>query len=129
MPALPVVLILGSLTPALAMTTLDDLRWERRLVVAFGDPESAAVDTLRYHLKQMEEQVSERDVDVYLVADESVIPLTSVERALGDDSRATLIGARQSEGAPFEMILIGKDGGRKASSTNPGDVGAFMDKD
>ena len=130
------VVVAGEVAP----TSLDALRWQRRLIVAFGDA-PAEVETLERLVDENACRLDERDTDVYRVTSEAALPLSAGAVRLDDASRAALMeltrvpktGRASDERTgdappgPFELVLIGKDGGVKRRAPAADALPDFLD--
>lgn len=106
--------------------TLDSLQWSRRVVLAFAAHGSERADDLRAAVERSACRVADRDLAVYLVRDGAPEPLDGAP-ALSGERGADLRAVFRPGDPRFEMILIGKDGGVKARSADPGDLDRFFD--
>ena len=121
--ALPLLLATLLAAPASALT-LDDLRWERRLVLAYGEPEGTEMRRLQALAAERSCAVAERDLAIYRVRAGRGVPLTPGAEPL-DDPRLETLGSGKR---PFGMVLVGKDGGVKARGTTADALGDLLDR-
>ena len=88
---------------------------DRRTVVAFGTPGSEKMARLG--------RLVDRDVDVRLV------DVAELEAGAGDDTAlGRLARLRGPDAGPFELVLVGKDGGVKARADDPDALDAFLER-
>lgn len=93
---------------------------DRRLIVAFGDPASSVMERLKSLVDGERCRLVERDVDVRYV---DVAEL----RAPRDEGLERLARLRDPAAGPFELVLVGKDGGVKARAADPEALPGFLD--
>lgn len=133
-PADPAV---GATSDAPEPVSLDALRWQRRLVVAFGDVPSE-IASLERLVDEHACRLAERDTDVHRVTEDAVVPLSAGAARLdaaARDALAALHDATASEryeagsaaASAFELVLIGKDGGVKRRAPTADALPGFLD--
>ena len=122
-----VVLINATMSMPSHSSTLDEIRWQKRLIVAFGAEPTPNTSVFIEHVTAALCDLAERDVDVYLINDSVAKALTTNAKPLDVDSVDKLQLSRKDYALPFEMILIGKDGGTKTQSSTPRDLQRFLD--
>jgi hypothetical protein len=94
---------------------LDDYRWKNRIVLVFTESEgSQAYREFIGAWKSAKEGAEERDLLLFQIVGEGTGkgPFGPLQPAEEDDLRKTFASA----GRPFEIVLIGKDGGVKSRS-------------
>jgi len=106
---------------------LGDIRWHKRLIVAYAAGSSIDASVFRERIEALLCDLAVRDVEVHLIDRNVAVALTQSSTPLDSDSIDTLQAARTDTSLPFEMILIGKDGGSKAHSFKPHDLQLFLD--
>ena len=116
----------GSAGLANASTSLAELLWNNRLIVAFSNGESDMNTQLRDWVQSHECDLLERDVQVYLVTNQQATAVGDAPGALDAESIDTLEARRQTPEASFEVMLIGKDGGVKSSATSLSALPEFL---
>ena len=93
---------------------LDDLRWQHRVVLVFAPGSEAAQAQAR--LEQLSLQVEERDIAWFVLGDSSLT--TNYPGKLDNGLRAQITNRYFTpEPAELAVVLIGKDGGLKARSS------------
>ncbi len=97
---------------------------DRRLVVAFGTPGSAAMARLERLVADARCRLVDRDVDVRFV------DVAELDSAGGGAAPALvrLAGLRGADAGSFELVLVGKDGGVKARADDPDALSAFLER-
>ena len=108
-------------------STLDEIRWHKRLIVAFSAEPDPNTSVFIEYVTATLCDLADRDVNVYLINDAVAEALTANAKPLDVDSVDNLQASRKDSALPFEMILIGKDGGAKAHSSSPRDLQRFLD--
>ena len=120
------VLLVGMLFGMSAgASTLDELRWERRLVFAFGADEAsrrALADLVAARACELDD----RDVDVHLVDADTLVPLSEGARPLDEASADAVRRLASDAGRGLELVLVGKDGGVKRRATDVAALDDFM---
>ncbi|MEL7492206.1 MAG: DUF4174 domain-containing protein [Pseudomonadota bacterium] len=106
------------LTPAAGTSrTLDDYKWEKRVLVIASERSADALVTQLDYFSGEEAAMSDRHMVVIQISDGRSIPL------FGDDTAppaGRMIEALEIDtAAPFTFLLIGKDGGVKLRETAP----------
>ncbi|WP_062211148.1 DUF4174 domain-containing protein [Aureimonas sp. AU12] len=98
--------------------TLDDLRWDKRvLVLVAADADSEALARQRREILSNEAALGERDMLVFAIVDGRAAPVYGTPPS---DAPADIARRLGVEGRPsFEAILVGKDGGVKWRSAEP----------
>ena len=101
---------------------------DRRTVVAFGTPGSEKMVRLERLVDGARCRLVDRDVDVRLVDVADLEAFGADAAAVGDGSSARLARMRGPDAGPFELVLVGKDGGVKARADDPDALGAFLER-
>ena len=101
---------------AKSYTSVEQLRWKHRLIVAVQNQQSIDKATLENWVRERACQLNERDVVFLLIEDERVQELTRVGVALNKDGIKGLMNRSGSDNQMSQFLLIGKDGGIKARS-------------
>ena len=104
--------------------SLETLRWQRRLVVAFGDAPDELAELERV-VRERACALRERDTDVHHVRSGGAMPLTDGSAPLDGSARDALAAVHRGEG--FELVLIGKDGGVKRRAGRADALPDFLD--
>lgn len=103
--------------PALAAADLSAVKWGNRVLVLFAEPGDARYGQQQDLLDAVRDGLAERDVLVLGVVGESVSTLFG--DLSGFDVDAVRHAAGRNTAEPFEVVLIGKDGGVKQRWTTP----------
>ena len=119
--------VVAALSFAAALSTVSGAHaGDRRTVVAFGTPGSEKMVRLERLVDDERCRLVDRDVDVRLV---DVAELESSAAAAGDDTAlGRLARLRGPDAGPFELVLVGKDGGVKARADDPDALPAFLER-
>jgi hypothetical protein len=107
--------------------SIDDLRWNYRLIVAFQPDNDADQTALSTWVAQNSCQLTERHTLVISLRNDKPTLLTETPISIDPDSLATLARSRAFADSEFEMLLIGKDGGIKARSTSVDELDSFIE--
>lgn len=121
------VLINSSMSILGHSNTLNEMRWHKRLIVAFATEARPATLIFKNHVEAASCDLAERHVDFYLIEDMAAIAYTSKALPMTSESILKLQSLRSHTTSPFEMLLIGKDGGLKATSLQASDLNRFLD--
>ena len=129
LPCLPTLLLLATTVNAVS---LDDLRWQRRLVIAHGGDarERAAFESL---VAEEACRLADRDIDVYLVGESEVRPLSAAAAPLDSGAAAALAALADRSGGGdahadgLGLTLIGKDGGVKRRADGAAALADFFE--
>ena len=97
------------------MLTLDDLRWEKRIVVTFSNDQKIN-ETLEDELKDSNHEINDRDIIYFLISPTTT--LSNSESYLSLEDLGYLIHEHFNNEDQFKVILIGKDGGVKMEKNN-----------
>ena len=97
-------------------TSVEQLKWKHRLIVAVQYQQPVDRATLATWVRERSCQLSERDVVFLLIEDKRAHELTRVGVALDTDSIKALINRSASDSQTSQFLLIGKDGGIKSRS-------------
>lgn len=125
---------LASLLMAVGMTSSASTFNDRRVIVAYGSPGSAALDELQQLIDTRRCELLDRDVDVHIVDAKEIAMLASIEvtppaqspTKSRTEARVASLIAWRGDGE-FELVLVGKDGGVKARATKPEALDEFLD--
>lgn len=121
---IPVILFCFSL---IAMAeTLTDYQWKNRLIVAFVQVDSEHARAFKQKVDALECQLDDRDLLVFIISDKQAHGVNKPAVSLDQQSVTRLISRRYEPDEPFEMLLIGKDGGIKARSGNTRQLQDFL---
>ncbi len=118
LPFLLTIIALTAIADTFPEASLDSLKWEKRIVLLFGDDEeSPEIVKMRDALAEREDEVEDRDIVVF------VVPL--------DEERGRTLAERWGiELGRFTYLLIGKDGTEKDRSNDvvePDEIFALID--
>lgn len=122
-----VLLINSTMNLSSHANTLEEIRWQKRVVIAFASTLDKKASTFKQDIENSRCKLDERDVDVYLIDGAKALSLTHGAKPLDEASIELLQGSRRDSSESFEMILIGKDGGIKAGSYTPQDLRLFIE--
>lgn len=121
-------MVLLALTGGLAMNSHADYS-NRRQIIVFTEPGSVPGESVERSVDALRCELVERDTDVRMV-DISELPDTSTTATSEsrDNERILfeLVKLRGSERPDFELVLIGKDGGVKARTSDPNALEDFL---
>ena len=106
--------------------TLTDYQWKNRLLVAFIQDDAALETEFTKQIDTLACELKNRDLIVFVVSGEVARSLNQGSESLDEQSFATLKSRREFPDASFEMLLIGKDGGIKASSADATQLPDFL---
>lgn len=106
---LVVLLLLLIVAPSNAELELESYRWENRVLILFGTPESPALQEQRAILAKDPEGLSERDLLI-----------------LEPPSTESLQNRYRITPEEFTVILVGKDGGEKLRQDHPVTLGELF---
>ena len=102
---------------------------DRRQVIVFAAADSSSGEHVRSLVSDLSCQLRERDTDVRFV-DINDLPdeaeSTAGQKAPEDSVLAELMQLRSKEQPEFEMLLVGKDGGGKARTSDPDALEDFI---
>lgn len=101
----------------------------RRQIIVFATPESESGREVRSSVDALSCQLIDRDTDVRFVdiselPDTGGAPSTGLRDNMGMD--VELMRLRSDEHPDFELVLIGKDGGVKARTSDPSAMEDFL---
>ncbi|MES1950635.1 hypothetical protein S4A8_07250 [Salinisphaera sp. S4-8] len=98
--------------------TLDDLRWDYRVIAVFTPTDTAGQATADELSNTV--GIAERDIAWFVVSPDALH--SNLSQPI---ERASITGLHQTGG--FEAVLVGKDGGVKARQGESLDIHAFFD--
>ena len=113
-------------SPVLCAVSLDDLQWNRRLIVAFGENGDVGVERLLELVREQACQLDDRDIDVYLVTSQGVDSVTEEAGSLDEESVDSIVALRHATESGFALVLIGKDGGVKGRADTADELSSFL---
>lgn len=100
---------------------------ERRQVIVFAAPESESGKLIQRSADQLRCQLIERDTDVTFVDITELPDIATVSSGVEQGLLAELARLRGEDGgADFEVVLVGKDGGVKARTSDPDALEDFL---
>jgi hypothetical protein len=105
---------------------ISDLRWEKRVIVAFSSMSSPNADKLRQWVDSNRCRLKNRDVLVFSIDLHDSPEITGTSIKLDTASAQALSQHRRYPDQPIELLLIGKDGGIKASSSELSELDSFL---
>jgi len=121
-----------SMPYANTFTALEQLRWKHRLIVAIEQQPSGDELKIRQWVDKNTCQLEQRDVAFIFITDAKAVELTQLGIALDVASTQALIKRlghnTDDTSSPTGLLLIGKDGGVKASSSELKSLNAFLDQ-
>jgi len=88
---------------------LDDLRWQHRIIVVFGDDETD-FEALHVRFQEQRDGIDERHIRFFLIGEQI---LTNGSETLDQQSIKELWEKYVRDEQPMTVVLIGKDGGEK----------------
>lgn len=103
-----------------------DLRWENRVIVAFATTGSPEADALRQWVDTNPCGLKNRDIIVFAIDARDNHEITGTSIKLDTASSTALRQRRRYPDSPIEILLIGKDGGIKASSSELTELNGFV---
>ncbi len=116
------------LSGCLAVKSLADYS-NRRQIIVFAKPESESGKAVQRSVDALRCQLIDRDTDVRFV-DVTELPdaaaVSTYEERDKQGALAELARLRSDERPDFEVVLIGKDGGVKARTNDPGALEDFL---
>jgi monofunctional biosynthetic peptidoglycan transglycosylase len=92
---------------------LDDLRWQHRIIVVFGD-EGTDFDALQTRFQEQRDGIDERHIRFFLIGDQI---LSNSSEKLDPQEVSQLREKYARNEQPMSVVLIGKDGGEKYRRT------------
>lgn len=117
-----------SLSGLLTMNNRADYS-DRRQIIVFAKPESGSSKIIQHSVDALRCQLVNRDTDVRFV-DITELPdagATSANEKRDKQGVLAELALLRSEGRPdFEVVLIGKDGGVKARTSDPNALDDFL---
>ena len=118
--------VAGALLLAAALSAVSGAHaGDRRTVVAFGAPGSEKMARLERLVDEARCRLVDRDVDVRLV---DATELEALGAAGDDAALGRLVRLRGADAGPFELVLVGKDGGVKARADDPDALPTFLER-
>lgn len=104
--------LLAASTEGLAMDSLSQYTWKKRVLVVFGEPTAPKLSRQIALFKSQTDDLAERDMVVLQVSRDKVSAVYGDNPDIKpDDLRAELQASDE-----FQLVLVGKDGGVKLRS-------------
>ncbi len=120
------LLMMLTQTAIATQTTLTEQQWKMRLIVAFASKDAPEEVVFQEWLTANACRLKERDVQMFLLDGEKTRSLTGMNHWLDEESIQQLVRQRRYSDAPFELMLIGKDGGIKAQAITTAALDDFI---